>query len=300
MILAPDQHQRGIYADEHQGQPDRRARRSPSAHGFNIRFGYIEAPEGVDVILVAPKAPGHTVRREFEAGRGIPGHHRRRAGRHRAAPGTLAWSYAKAIGGTARRRHQDHLHRRDRDRPVRRAGRALRRHLAARPVRLRDPRSRPATSRRSPTSRCCTSSSSSSTSCGRAASPSSAGRSPTRPSTATTSPARASSTRGQGEHEGRARRHPVRCVRRSASSPTRMPAPPSSSRCARRAPRTRSRRPARSCARSSPGSSRTPTTPRAAPRASAPLDAVNAKGRGRSSRPFVMCQKLIHSLHQLG
>ncbi|HCB57338.1 MAG TPA: ketol-acid reductoisomerase, partial [Arthrobacter bacterium] len=42
------------------------------AHGFNIRFGYIEAPEGVDVILIAPKAPGHTVRREFEAGRGIP------------------------------------------------------------------------------------------------------------------------------------------------------------------------------------------------------------------------------------
>ena len=55
-----------------QARTSPRARRSPFAHGFNIRFGYIEAPEGVDVILVAPKAPGHTVRREFAAGRGIP------------------------------------------------------------------------------------------------------------------------------------------------------------------------------------------------------------------------------------
>ncbi|HWI32589.1 MAG TPA: ketol-acid reductoisomerase, partial [Microbacterium sp.] len=98
MILAPDQHQRGIYNDHI------KANLTPGktlafAHGFNIRFGYIDAPEGVDVILVAPKAPGHTVRREFVAGRGIPDI----IAVERDASGTaweLAKSYAKAIGGT--------------------------------------------------------------------------------------------------------------------------------------------------------------------------------------------------------
>src|SRR4029079_5511162 len=69
------------------------------AHGFNIRFGYIEAPEGVDVILVAPKAPGHTVRREYVAGRGIPDI----IAVEQDASGQawdIAKSYAKAIGGT--------------------------------------------------------------------------------------------------------------------------------------------------------------------------------------------------------
>jgi len=98
MILAPDQHQRSIYDDEI--KPNLAAGKTLAfAHGFNIRFGYIEAPEGVDVILVAPKAPGHTVRREFVAGRGIPDI----IAVEKDASGT-AWatalSYAKAIGGT--------------------------------------------------------------------------------------------------------------------------------------------------------------------------------------------------------
>ncbi|MFC6234783.1 ketol-acid reductoisomerase [Leucobacter soli] len=98
MILAPDQHQRSIYNE--QIKPHLTAGKTLAfAHGFNIRFGYIEAPEGVDVILVAPKAPGHTVRREFEAGRGIPDI----IAVEKDASGT-AWataiSYAKAIGGT--------------------------------------------------------------------------------------------------------------------------------------------------------------------------------------------------------
>ncbi|MCR2784578.1 MULTISPECIES: ketol-acid reductoisomerase [unclassified Microbacterium] len=98
MILAPDQHQRAIYNDEIKPHLTE-GKTLAFAHGFNIRFGYIQAPEGVDVILVAPKAPGHTVRREFVAGRGIPdiiavendasGH-----------AWDLALSYAKAIGGT--------------------------------------------------------------------------------------------------------------------------------------------------------------------------------------------------------
>ncbi|MCR2199499.1 ketol-acid reductoisomerase, partial [Salmonella enterica] len=69
------------------------------AHGFNIRFGYIEVPEGVDVILIAPKAPGHTVRREFVAGRGIPDIIAVEADASGTAWDT-ALSYAKAIGGT--------------------------------------------------------------------------------------------------------------------------------------------------------------------------------------------------------
>ncbi len=98
MILAPDQHQRGIYNDSI--KPNLAEGKTLAfAHGFNIRFGYIEAPEGVDVILIAPKAPGHTVRREFVAGRGIPDI----IAVEKDASGTawdLAKSYAKAIGGT--------------------------------------------------------------------------------------------------------------------------------------------------------------------------------------------------------
>ncbi len=98
MILAPDQHQRSIYTDSI--QPNLTAGKTLAfAHGFNIRFGYIEAPEGVDVILVAPKAPGHTVRREYVAGRGIPDI----VAVEKDASGKawdLAFSYAKAIGGT--------------------------------------------------------------------------------------------------------------------------------------------------------------------------------------------------------
>jgi len=98
MILAPDQHQRGIYND-HIKPNLAEGKTLAFAHGFNIRFGYIDAPEGVDVILIAPKAPGHTVRREFVAGRGIPDI----IAVEKDASGN-AWatalSYAKAIGGT--------------------------------------------------------------------------------------------------------------------------------------------------------------------------------------------------------
>jgi ketol-acid reductoisomerase len=97
VILAPDQHQRGLYAadiKDNLSQGDAIV----FGHGFNIRFGYIEAPEGVDVIMVAPKGPGHVVRREFEAGRGVPvivAVENDATGK--AWP--LVLSYAKAIGG---------------------------------------------------------------------------------------------------------------------------------------------------------------------------------------------------------
>lgn len=98
MILAPDQHQRSIYTESIKDKLTA-GKALAFAHGFNIRFGYIKAPEGVDVILIAPKAPGHTVRREFEAGRGIPDV----IAVEQDASGSawdLAKSYAKAIGGT--------------------------------------------------------------------------------------------------------------------------------------------------------------------------------------------------------
>ncbi|WP_061962562.1 ketol-acid reductoisomerase [Demequina flava] len=98
MILAPDQHQRTIYNNDIKPHLTE-GKALAFAHGFNIRFGYIEAPEGVDVILIAPKAPGHTVRREYAAGRGIPDI----VAVEKDASGNawaLALSYAKGIGGT--------------------------------------------------------------------------------------------------------------------------------------------------------------------------------------------------------
>jgi ketol-acid reductoisomerase len=98
VILAPDQHQRHLFADD--VEPNlTEGKALLFGHGFNIRFGYIKAPAGIDVIMVAPKAPGHTVRREFVAGRGIPDI----IAVEQDASGQaweLAKSYAKAIGGT--------------------------------------------------------------------------------------------------------------------------------------------------------------------------------------------------------
>ena len=97
VILAPDQVQRHLYADDIQPNLEE-GNALVFGHGFNIRFGYIEAPEGVDVIMVAPKGPGHTVRREYEAGRGVPVI----VAVEKDATGNawpLVLSYAKGIGG---------------------------------------------------------------------------------------------------------------------------------------------------------------------------------------------------------
>ncbi|MBP8919178.1 MAG: ketol-acid reductoisomerase [Micropruina sp.] len=97
MILAPDQHQRTIYAE--QIAPNLQEGDALFfAHGFNIRFGYVSPPPGVDVCMVAPKGPGHLVRREYSEGRGVPvlvAVEKDESGE--AWP--LALSYAKAIGG---------------------------------------------------------------------------------------------------------------------------------------------------------------------------------------------------------
>lgn len=97
MILAPDQVQRKLYQEEI--QPNLQPGDALFfAHGFNIRFGYIEAPAGVDVCMVAPKGPGHLVRREYADGRGVPvvlAVEKDESG----SAWDLAKAYAKAIGG---------------------------------------------------------------------------------------------------------------------------------------------------------------------------------------------------------
>ena len=98
VILAPDQVQRTLYAEEI--APQLAAGDTlVFGHGFNIRFGYITPPEGVDVFMVAPKGPGHLVRREYVEGRGVPVI----VAVEQDATGNawdLALSYAKGIGGT--------------------------------------------------------------------------------------------------------------------------------------------------------------------------------------------------------
>ena len=96
MVLAPDQVQRTLYAEEiapHLAEGDALF----FAHGFNIRYDYIQPPAGVDVCMVAPKGPGHIVRREYVDGRGVPAIiavEKDESGN--AWP--LALAYAKAIG----------------------------------------------------------------------------------------------------------------------------------------------------------------------------------------------------------
>ena len=71
MLLAPDHVQRHIYNDSIAPNIKDGAALF-FGHGFNIRFGYIKPPANIDVCMVAPKGPGHLVRREYSAGRGVP------------------------------------------------------------------------------------------------------------------------------------------------------------------------------------------------------------------------------------
>ena len=98
VILAPDTAQPTLWAES--VAPKLRAGQTiVFAHGFNIRFGAITPPADVDVVLVAPKGPGHRVRETFAAGEGVPA----LVAVHQDASGeasAFALSYAKAIGAT--------------------------------------------------------------------------------------------------------------------------------------------------------------------------------------------------------
>src|SRR6187431_1586769 len=98
MLLAPDTEQKSIY-DEHIAANLVEGNALAFAHGFNVRFDRIAAPAGVDVIMIAPKGPGHLVRRTFTEGGGVPA----LIAVAQDATGTaraVAMSYADAIGGT--------------------------------------------------------------------------------------------------------------------------------------------------------------------------------------------------------
>jgi ketol-acid reductoisomerase len=97
MILAPDTEQKRIF-DESIAAYLQPGDAIAFAHGFNIRFGRITAPEGIDSIMIAPKGPGHLVRRTYTEGGGVPALiavDQDATGNAKA----LALSYAEAIGG---------------------------------------------------------------------------------------------------------------------------------------------------------------------------------------------------------
>jgi len=71
MIVAPDEHQAAIYNDDLKDNLKQGAALA-FAHGLNIHFGLIEARPDLDVIMIAPKGPGHTVRSEYVRGGGVP------------------------------------------------------------------------------------------------------------------------------------------------------------------------------------------------------------------------------------
>jgi ketol-acid reductoisomerase len=97
MVLAPDEFQGKIYSETIEPNIKQGATLA-FAHGFNIHFGQIKPREDLNVIMIAPKAPGHTVRSEFVNGGGIPD----LIAIQQDATGSakdIALSYASAIGG---------------------------------------------------------------------------------------------------------------------------------------------------------------------------------------------------------
>lgn len=98
VVLAPDPKQRDLFKNDIEPNLE------PGdalvfGHGFAIRFGFIKPPSNVDVFLVAPKGPGHLVRREYVAGKGVPN----LIAVEQDSSGNameLGLSYSKAIGGT--------------------------------------------------------------------------------------------------------------------------------------------------------------------------------------------------------
>jgi len=97
MILTPDETQAHTYYSELE-ESMTEGKVLAFAHGFNIHFDQIVPPEGVDVVMIAPKGPGHMVRRVFTEGSGVPN----LIAVHQDASGTareLALSYSMGIGG---------------------------------------------------------------------------------------------------------------------------------------------------------------------------------------------------------
>ncbi len=97
MVLAPDEHQAAIYADDLAANMKHGAALA-FAHGLNVHFQLIEPRADLDVFMIAPKGPGHTVRSEYARGGGVPC----LIAIHQDASGNahdVALSYASAVGG---------------------------------------------------------------------------------------------------------------------------------------------------------------------------------------------------------
>lgn len=98
MILLPDEVQKSVYKEEI--EPNLTAGKVLAfAHGFNIHYGQVVPPADVDVVMIAPKGPGHLVRRTYEQGQGVPA----LFAVYQDATGQArdrAMAYAKGIGGT--------------------------------------------------------------------------------------------------------------------------------------------------------------------------------------------------------
>jgi len=97
MMLMPDEHIAAVYKSEVEANI-RKGATLGFAHGFNIHYGQVMPREDLDVVMIAPKAPGHTVRSTYAQGGGTPmliAVHRDQSGKAR----DLALSYAAAIGG---------------------------------------------------------------------------------------------------------------------------------------------------------------------------------------------------------
>jgi ketol-acid reductoisomerase len=97
MILAPDEHQAAIYADDYHANMKQGAALA-FAHGLNVHFGLIEPRSDLDVIMIAPKGPGHTVRSEYQRGGGVPcliAVHQDKSGNAH----DVGLAYASAVGG---------------------------------------------------------------------------------------------------------------------------------------------------------------------------------------------------------
>jgi ketol-acid reductoisomerase len=97
MVLAPDEHQAAIWTNDLKGRMKPGAALA-FAHGLNVHFGLIEPSEDIDVIMIAPKGPGHTVRSEYQRGGGVPC----LIAVHQDASGNahdVALAYASGVGG---------------------------------------------------------------------------------------------------------------------------------------------------------------------------------------------------------
>jgi len=97
MVLAPDEHQAAIWTNDLKGRMKPGAALA-FAHGLNVHFGLIEPSDDIDVIMIAPKGPGHTVRSEYQRGGGVPC----LIAIHQDASGNahdVALAYASGVGG---------------------------------------------------------------------------------------------------------------------------------------------------------------------------------------------------------